>query len=167
MQPTPHLIELTVRVPAPFAGVADLGFSARYPDQSPLAPLRDVPLWIEGPSSPMRRLAGRLRRLAERRDAAYRWTDPVTLTDEVLIMAFRDESGGGLDADAPRASLDYVLNLVRPVVFPFLKDCAEIADLRLSDRIDVQVRRLEEDLAQITLRAEQIAPTNGSDLLAA
>src|SRR5205085_4591765 len=56
--------EITIKVPGPFAGVAELGFSARYPEQSLLQPLRDVPLWIEGPPDPMRRLADRLRMLA-------------------------------------------------------------------------------------------------------
>jgi hypothetical protein len=82
-------------------------------------------------------------------------------------MAFQDQSGGALDASAPQASLDYVLNLVRPVVFPFLQDCAAIADLRLSERIDVQVRRLELELAELNLRVEQIVAANGGDLLVA
>jgi hypothetical protein len=167
MRRDPRLEELTVRVPGPFAGTANLGFSARYPEQSLLEPLRDVAIWIEGPADPMRRLAGRLRLLAATSRPAYRWTDPVTLTDEVLVMAFKDQSGGALDASAPQASLDYVLNLVRPVVFPFLQDCAAIADLRLSERIDVQVRRLELELAELNLRVEQIVAANGGDLLVA
>jgi hypothetical protein len=162
-----NLAELTIKVPGPFAGVANLGFSARYPEQSLFAPLRDVAIWIEGPSEPMSRLAHRLRMLAAAARSAYRWTDPVALTEEVMVMAFRDQSGGRLDPSAPQAYLDYFLNLVRPVVFPFLQDCAQVAHLRLSDRIDVQVRRQELDLAELSLYVEQIVTSNGDDLLVA
>src|SRR5215472_18947592 len=91
--------EITIRVPGPFAGVAELGFSARYPEQSLFLPLRDVPLWIEGPADPMRRLADRLRMLAALVQAAHGWTTPVALTDEVLVMAFQDRSGDRRIAD--------------------------------------------------------------------
>src|SRR5207237_4982105 len=90
-----NLAEITLKVPAPFAGVSDLGFSARYPEQSLLLPLRDVPLWIEGPADPIRRLEGRLRLLAELVRAAHGWTAPVMLTDEVVVLAFRDLSARG------------------------------------------------------------------------
>ena len=161
------LTELTVTVPAPFAGTDGLGFSARYPEQALTDRLRDVAIWIEGPPSPMRRLAARLAMLTAVRDRAHRWTDPVSLTDQVIVMAFRDRSAERADADPARASLDYVLNLVRPVVFPFLQDCAEVADLRLSDRIDLCVRRLETELATLRLRARDIVDPNGGDLLVA
>jgi hypothetical protein len=163
-----RLQELSIRVPGPFAGAANLGFSARYPEQSLFAPLRDVTIWVEGPIEPMRRLTDRLRMLAATNRPAYRWSDPVVLTEEVLVMAFREESGSDdLASSAPRQYLHYVLNLVRPVVFPFLQDCAHIADLRLSERIDIQVRRAELDLAALSLRADQIATPNGSDSLVA
>lgn len=161
------LTELTVTVPGPFAGTAGLGFSARYPEQSLAAPLRDVAIWIEGPPAPMRKLAVRLGMLAAARRPAHRWTDPVSLTDQVIVMAFRDQSTEPAEAAPARASLDYVLNLVRPVVFPFLQDCAEVADLRLSDRIDLRVRRLEVELATLSLRARDIVAANGGDLLVA
>jgi hypothetical protein len=121
-------------VPAPFAGAAGLGFSARYPEQSRFAPLRDVAIWIEGPPAPMRKLVARLEMLAAARRRAHRWTDPVALTDQVIVMAFRDRSGEEADTEPARASLDYVLNLVRPAVFPFLQDCAEVAAWRPSSR---------------------------------
>jgi hypothetical protein len=154
-------------VPAPFAGAAGLGFSARYPEQSRFAPLRDVAIWIEGPPAPMRKLVARLEMLAAARRRAHRWTDPVALTDQVIVMAFRDRSGEEADAEPAQASLDYVVNLVRPAVFPFLQDCAEIADLRLSERIDLRVRRLETELAALSLRARDIVASNGGDLLVA
>src|SRR5690349_25003073 len=112
--------EITIKVPGPFAGVAELGLSARYPEQSLFQPLRDVPLWIEGPAEPMRRLAARLKMLASLVQTAHCWTQPVSLTDEVVVMAFQDRSGQERPLVDPSGAIDYVLNLVRPVVVPFL-----------------------------------------------
>jgi hypothetical protein len=162
----PHLAEITIKVPAPFAGVSDLGFSARYPRQSLIEPLRDVPLWIEGPAEPMRRLASRLQMLASLVRAAHGWTDPVMLTDEVAVIAFRDRSVAGRPlSSGALGALDYVLNLVRPVVFPFLQDCAGVAHLRLTDRIDMTVRQADKAVVDLSLRWDQIVPANGEDLL--
>src|ERR1700730_4236484 len=123
MEPSPHLADITIKVPGPFAGVSDLGFSARYPRQPFLEPMRDVPLWIEGPAGPMRRLATRLQMLASQGQGPHRWTDPVMLTDEVAVMAFQDRSGTGpTNVAGPGGALAHVLNLVRPVVFPFIHD---------------------------------------------
>ena len=166
MRPSNNLAAFTIRVPGPFAGVDALGFSARYPDQSLLEPLRDVPLWIEGPAEPMRRLLRRLRMLVERAgDRPYRWTDPVQLADEVVILAFRDHSWAAGLAQTPAAFSDYFANLVRPVVFPFLADCAQVADLRLSDRIEVAVEAADAAVAKFDLRVSQIVAANGFDLL--
>jgi hypothetical protein len=159
------LDEIVIKVPAPFAGVAELGFSARYPEQSLFLPLRDVPLWIEGPADPMRRLADRLRMLARLVEAAHGWTEPVVLTDEVLVMAFRDRSGEGGRVADPSGVLDYLANLVRPVVFPFLRDCAEVAHLRLTDRIEMRVRQADREVAELAVRWDQIVQANGEDLL--
>jgi hypothetical protein len=158
--------EITIKVPGPFAGVAELGFSARYPEQGLFQPLRDVPLWIEGPAEPMRRLAHRLRMLAGLVEAAHRWTQPVTLSDEVVVIAFQHATGERPLAD-PSGAIDYVLNLVRPVVFPFLQDCAQVAHLRLTDRIEMRVRHEDRDVAELAMRWDQIVPTNGYDLLSA
>jgi hypothetical protein len=160
------LDQITIKVPAPFAGVAELGFSARYPEQSIFQPLRDVPLWIEGPAEPMRRLADRLRMLAALVQAAHGWTPPVSLTDEVLVMAFQDRSGEHRIAD-PSGVLDYLANLVRPVVFPFLHDCAQVAHLRLTDRIEMRVRHADREVAELAVRWDQIVTANGEDLLRA
>lgn len=159
--------ELTIKVPGPFAGVAELGFSARYPEQSLFHPLRDVPLWIEGPAEPMRRLAARLRMLASLVQAAHCWTQPVSLTDEVVVIAFQDRSGEGRRLADPGGAVDYLVNLVRPVVFPFLQDCAQVARLRLTDRIEMRVRQAEREVAELAMRWDQIVPTNGEDLLSA
>ena len=157
--------ELTIRVPGPFAGVDELGFSARYPEQHLFEPLRDVPLWIEGPPPPLRRLLQRLRMLHAAGDGPYAWTDPVQLADEVLVVAFRDLSDRHpLEASA-QAFGDYFANLVRPVVFPFLADCARVAHLRLADRIEVAVEAAGWPVARFRLRVTQIVTENGFDLL--
>src|SRR6267378_3433007 len=100
MRPSnPPLSEVTIKVPAPFAGISDLGFTAQYRSQAFQEPLRDVPLLIEGP------------------------TEPVMLSDEVVVLAFRDRSLAGQKlSDGAPANTSYVLNLVRPVVFTFLRD---------------------------------------------
>jgi len=168
VRPANVLAPITLKVPAPFAGVSDLGFSARYAEQSLLVPLRDVPLWIEGPAQPIRRLESRLRMLTELVQAAHGWTAPVMLTDEVVVMAFRDLSGSARTlADGRAEALDYLINLVRPVVFPFLQDCAQVAHLRLTDRIEVNVHQGETAVADLTLRWDQITPANGEDMLVA
>jgi len=168
MRPPQPLCELTIKVPGPFEGVDGLGFSARYPEQGRFAPLRDVPLWIEGPAQPLRRLHHRLRLLHEASDGPYSWTDPVQLADEVVIVAFRDRSlEPRTPEDHAQASLDFVLNLVRPVVFPFLSDCARVAHLRLADRIDMTVEAAEWPVARFSMRVAQIVNENGFDLLGA
>jgi hypothetical protein len=159
--------EIVIKVPGPFAGVAELGLSARCPEQSLFTPLRDVPLWIEGPPEPMRRLAGRLRMLASLVRAAHGWTPPVTLTDEVVVMAFQDRSGEDGRITESRAAFDYVMNLVRPVVFPFLRDCAQVAHLRLTDRIEMSVNHAGREVAELAVSWDQIVPANGEDLLSA
>ncbi len=168
VRPDRTAAELTIRVPGPFAGVEDLGFTARYPEQRLLEPLRDVALWIEGPASPMRRLASRLRILSDATEGPYRWTDPIQLAEEVIVLAFRDRSRERRPlAESPRAFSDYFANLVRPVVFPFLIDCVRLAHLRLADRIDIAVEAADWPVARFGFRAAQIVEPNGDDLLAA
>src|SRR5438874_12063044 len=93
MRPTPHLGEMTIKVPAPFAGISDLGFTVRYRAQHFNEPQRDVPLLFEAPEPPMRRLAEVLGHLSESNSTTYAWTDPVMLSDELVILASRDLSG--------------------------------------------------------------------------
>jgi hypothetical protein len=163
------LEELVIKVPAPFLGTPDVGFSARYPAQPVPAPLKDVPFIIEGPPRPMHRLQARLELFREKRrlvpdasDEAYTWTDLIPLSDEVFILAFRDES---LLADAELESDAYVANLVRPLIFPFLKDCVRIGQLALSDNIELSVLRNARVMAELELRRPQIVVDNGSILL--
>jgi hypothetical protein len=168
--------ELVIKVPAPFSGVGDVGFSARYPAQEATEPLRDVPLFVEGPARPMRVLVERLALLAEKErlvgsglgvtadDEAYTWTPPIQLTDEVCVLAFRDRSlGGGLsDLGAGR---QYLWNLVRPTAFAFLRDCVRIGGLRLSDRIAVVLDAGRERVIDLEVERSSIWPQNGTVLL--
>ena len=158
--------EITIKVPAPFSGVSDLGFTARYPGQDAYSAAPDVPFLIEGPAQPMQRLMGRLRMLRQREDGPYSWTDPVMLSDEVVVMAFRDRSleRGGLENGA-EASREYIENAVRPVVFPFLRDCASVAGLRLAERIEIRVQASQQRIAELQVRLEQIVQPNGQDVL--
>jgi hypothetical protein len=161
----PGLGEMTIRVPAPFAGISDLGFTAQYRAQLFNERQRDVPLLFEGPENPMRRLAELLQLLSGAESSAYAWSDPVMLSDEVVVLAFRDRvaSGGPLSDGAGMA--DYLMNLMRPVVFTFLRDCAMIAHLRLSESIEMRVSAEKKSVAELILPLEDIVQPNGERLL--
>jgi hypothetical protein len=161
----PQLREISIKVPAPFAGISDLGFTTQYRAQDLSQPLRDVPLIIEGPPPPMKRLVELLQALAESNDSAYAWTDPVMVSDEVVLLAFRDRSLSRTLSDGAPALSDYVLNLVRPVVFPFLHDCAAIAHLRLSEVIEMRLTSDRETVAAMTMPLGEIVQSNGDRLL--
>jgi hypothetical protein len=164
--------ELVIKVPAPFSGVEDLGFSARYPAQDAHERLRDVPLFVEGPPRPMARLVERLALLAEKErlvgdgeGEAYAWTPPVQLTDEVCVMAFRDRSLGvsaGVDVAAGR---QYLWNLVRPLAFTFLRDCVRIGGLRLAEQIAVVLDAGRPPVVDLEVERRVIWPQNGTLLL--
>src|ERR1700720_3488697 len=165
------LQELVIKVPAPFMGRADVGFSTRYPAQPAQAKLKDVPFFIEGPSGPMSRLQLRLDFFPQQRtlipdapDEAYSWTDLIPLNDELFILAFREESlaDGPDDADLEHR---YIVNLVRPLVFPFLRDCVRIGELALRDNIVLAVLDHTGVTAELELRRAQIVPRNGSSVL--
>jgi len=169
MQPHDHtmrhnnqLREISIKVPAPFAGVSDLGFTAQYRAQDFQQPMRDVPLVIEGPRPPMRRLAELLQLLREADGAAHSWTDPIMVSDEVVLLAFRDRSLAGT---APASMSGYVMNLVRPAVFPFLQDCVAIAQLRLSENIEMRVTSEDEPVTTLALPLSKIVAQNGHRLL--
>jgi hypothetical protein len=161
-----HLGEMTIKVPAPFAGLADLGFTAQYRAQRFNEPQRDVPLLFEGPQPPMRRLAEVLQQLRGVKATTYAWTEPVMLSDDVVILAFRDRSvGEGRALNDGARIADYVVNLVRPVVFTFLHDCAAVAHLRLSDVIEMRVSSDRKSIAEFTLPLDRIVQPNGERLL--
>jgi hypothetical protein len=178
--------ELVIKVPAPFSGVEDLGFSARYPAQDAHERLRDVPLFVEGPPRPMARLIERLALLAEKdrlvgglgEDEAYAWTPPVQLTDEVCVLAFRDRSlvdlssgsgaGAGFDIDAGAGGAlgrQYLWNLVRPMAFTFLRDCVRIGGLRLAERISFVLDAGRPPVIDLEMERRAIWPQNGTVLL--
>ena len=160
------LSEVTIKVPGPFAGISDLGFTAQYRSQGFQEPLRDVPLLIEGPPPPMRRLAELLRLLRGIEGSAYAWSDPVILSDEVVVLAFRDRSLSSQTlSDGEPVHAAYVLNLVRPVVFTFLRDCAQTARLRLADVIEMRVSNGTASVADLALPLDDIVRSNGDRLL--
>jgi hypothetical protein len=162
----PHLSEMTIKVPAPFAGIPDLGFTAQYRAQNMNEPLRDIPLLFEGPRPPMRRLAELLQLLRDASAGGYAWSDPVMLSDEVVVLAFRDRSLAGQTlSDGAKVSAGYVLNLVRPVVFAFLKDCAGVAHLRLSDVIEMRVSADGSPNWDVAMPVADIVEPNGDLLL--
>ena len=162
----PQLREISIKVPAPFAGISDLGFTTQYRAQDLSQPQRDVPLVIEGPRPPMRRLAELLQALTENKESAYSWTDPIMVSDEVVLLAFRDRSlAGGTLSDGAPALADYMLNLIRPVVFPFLHDCAAIAHLRLSEVIEMRVSAEQKSVAEFSMPLLDIVQPNGERLL--
>ncbi len=165
MRLSPQLGETTIKVPAPFAGISDLGFTARYQAQRFNEPQRDVPLLFEGPHPPIRRLAEVLQQLSGEHSASYAWTDPVMLSDEVVIFAFRDRSVRGQSLSDGGSIADYVMNLVRPVVFTFLHDCAVIAHLRLSDVIEMRVSTGRKSIAQFSMPLQEIVQPNGERFL--
>jgi hypothetical protein len=166
MRPTnPRLGEMTIKVPAPFAGISDLGFTAQYRAQQFNEPQRDVPFLIEGPEPPMRRLAELLQLLSGAESSAYAWSDPVMLSDEVVVLAFRDRVVKGQTLSDGGQLADYVMNLVRPVVFTFLRDCAMVAHLRLSEVIEMRVSAEQKSVADLMLPLEDIVRPNGERLL--
>jgi len=165
MRPAPNLGEMSIKVPAPFAGISDLGFTAQYRAQHFNERQLDVPLLFEGPPPPMERLAGILQLLSGSQSTSYAWTDPVMLADGVVILAFRDRSVSGETLSDQARIADYVLNLVRPVVFTFLHDCAAIAHLRLSDVIEMRVSADKKRVADFALPLADIVQPNGNRLL--
>ena len=156
---------MSIKVPAPFAGVSDLGFTAQYRAQRFNEPQRDVPLLFEGPPNPTERLAGILQMLSDSPPSSYVWTDPVLLGDGVVVLAYRDRSIRGERLTDGARIADYVLNLVRPVVFTFLHDCAAIAHLRLSDVIEMRVIADRKPVAEFSLPLGEIVRPNGDRLL--
>jgi len=162
--------ELVVKVPAPFSGIDDLGFTARYPAQELNERLRDVPFLLEGPPRPIHMLVERLQLFAEKDtlvdgdDEAYSWTAPVQLSDEICVLAFRDRSllKGAEDSGSGRA---YVWNLVRPLAFTFLRDCVRLGGLRLSEHIAIVLDPGRPPTIDFELQRSAISPDNGSVLL--
>ncbi|HSP65608.1 MAG TPA: hypothetical protein VLO10_05395 [Candidatus Deferrimicrobium sp.] len=167
--------ELVIKVPSPFSGVDDVGFSARYPAQAWNERLRDVPFIVEGPPRPMRRLVERLS-LFTAKDSlitvsgdgeAYSWSAPVQLTDEVCVLAFHDLSLRQMSEDDAQAGRQYIWNLVRPLAFTFLRDCVRLGGLCLADNIAVVLDVGHPPVVDLELQRTAISAENGTLLLAA
>jgi hypothetical protein len=159
--------ELSIKVAAPFAGISDLGFTAQYRSQGLHERLHDVPFLIEGPQRPLQVLTGYLQMLGEERDGTHAWSEPMMLSDEVVVMALKDRS---LDLDEEAGAADaqmrnYVFNLARPAVFTFLQDCARVAHLRLSEVIEMQINAYAAGRWPMVFSAHEIVPSNGTKLL--
>jgi hypothetical protein len=170
--------ELVIKVPAPFSGVEDLGFSARYPAQDRSERLRDIPVFVEGPPRPMQLLVERLALFTDKDrivgshadDDQYSWTAPVQLTDQVCVLAFQDRSTRGTETllepdEAAQAVRGYIWNLVRPMAFTFLRDCVRIGGLRLAEHIAVVIDTGRPPSVDLELQRSSITPENGSRLL--
>jgi len=167
--------ELVIKVPAPFSGVEDLGFTARYPAQAQGERLRDVPFFVEGPPRPMQILVQRLALFADKdsilgaiaEDDAYSWTAPVQLTDEVCVLAFRDRSLAASEtAEVEESQIrSYVWNLVRPLAFTFLRDCVRIGRLRLAETFSVVLDTGRPPSIDLEMQRLAITPDNGDLLL--
>lgn len=166
----PSSSELWIKVPNPFWGVATVGFSVRCPTQSEVGPLPDIPFFVEGDAASIASLDGRLRLFPQREryvdcgglGEAYSWTDPIRLTDEVIVMAFRDESLQEGAPDPARALLNRLSNELVLLAFPFLRDCVRVGGLRLSSPISVRVGSESVPEIDLSLPLGDIVEGNGS-----
>lgn len=160
--------DLWIKVPNPFWGVETVGFSVRYGAAD--GPPGDVPFFVEGDARLMAPLGEQLRRFPGRESIvdctvageAYSWTDPISLSDEVIVMAFRDRSLSDAAADPVRAYRNRLLNQMVPLAFPFLRDCVRVAGLRLSSVISVRIGSQDIPEIQLSLPVQDIVPGNGS-----
>jgi hypothetical protein len=166
----PAVKELWIKVPSPFWGVETVGFSVRLPSPPEPGPLPDIPFFVEGDAGSMASLDGRLR-LFPQRDRyvdcdglgeAYSWTDPIKLTDEVIVMAFRDQSLQQGGPDPERALLNRLSNQLVLLAFPFLRDCVRVAGLRLSSPISVKIGSDSVPEIDLSLPLGEIVDRNGS-----
>lgn len=155
--------ELVIKVPAPFYATDEIGFSTRYPEQRIDEPLRDVTFFVEGRPELLARLSPRLEAFPmSSREAGlgYLWTDPVMLSDELLVIAYRDRSQE--IREPVESARRYFVNLIQPMVLPFLRDCVQIANLRLADHIELRMMRSDEVLADFSLERGQVLSSNGT-----
>ncbi len=169
--PSPN--ELWIKVPNPFWGVEAVGFSVRCPNQSEAGALPDIPFFVEGDAQSMSLLDRRLRLFPQREryvdcdglGEAYSWTDPIKLTDEVIVMAFQDRSLQQLAPDPRRALLNRLSNQLVLLAFPFLRDCVRVGGLRLSSPISVKIGSDSVPEIDLSLPLGDIVDGNGSRAL--
>ncbi len=156
-------------MPTPFWGVDTVGFSVRYPSQPEAAGLPDIPFFVEGDAESMSALDHSLRLFPQRErfvdcdslGEAYSWTDPIKLTDEVIVLAFRDRSLEQVLPDPNRALLNRLSNQLVLLAFPFLRDCVRVAGLRLSSPISVRIGSDSFPEIDLSLPLAEIVEGNG------
>ncbi len=159
--------DLWIKVPEPFWGVDTVGFSVRYPLQPDSEPQMVVPFVVEGEATLMRKLARALQLFSQRElyvdlqkpGEAYGWSDPIPLSDQVLVMGFRDLSLD--DRDPERALRERLANQLVPLAFPFLRDCVRVAGLRLAGLISVKLVVGSLPEMELALPLEKIGVGNG------
>ena len=159
--------DLWIKVPEPFWGVDTVGFSVRYPLQPDSEPQMVVPFVVEGEATLMRKLARALQLFSQRElyvdlqkpGEAYGWSDPIPLSDQVVVMGFRDLSLD--DRDPVRALRERLANQLVPLAFPFLRDCVRVARLRLAGLISVKLVVGSLPEMELTLPLEKIGVGNG------
>lgn len=165
--------DLWLKVPDPFWGVDTVGFSVRYPLGPAPDPGAGVPFTVEGEAPPMREL-GRLLQLFSQRELfvdcakpgeAYSWSEPIPLSDQLVVMSFRDRSMEGV-VDPALALRNRLANQLVPLAFPFLRDCVRVARLRLAAFISVRLAVGSEPEMELTLPLEKIGVGNGERVLA-
>lgn len=165
--------DLWIKVPGPFWGVDTVGFSVRYPLAPDSEPASVVPFVVEGDAHLMRKLARTLQLFTQRQlyvdceepGEAYGWSDPIPLSDQVVVMAFRDLSLAA-DRDPVRALRERLANQLVPLAFPFLRDCVRVARLRLEGRIAVKLAVGSQPEFELSLPLEKIGVGNGERTLA-
>ncbi|MGH7640422.1 MAG: hypothetical protein ACREN7_04440 [Candidatus Dormibacteria bacterium] len=165
--PSSH--DLWIKVPNPFWGAGTVGFSARYPDRKEGPGLPDVPFFVEGDRESLSRLEDPLRLFPQREryvdcsgvGEAYSWTEPIRLSDQVTVLAFRDRSFQGGAPQPSRMLLNRLSNQLVLLAFPFLRDCVRVAGLRLSSRISVRIGLEGEEDLDLTVPVIDIVERNG------
>ncbi|MGA9776325.1 MAG: hypothetical protein WBU92_10490 [Candidatus Dormiibacterota bacterium] len=165
--------DLWIKVPGPFWGVDTVGFSVRYPLGPDPDPGSAVPFLVEGDAPLMGKLGRMLRLFAQRElfvdcqepGEAYSWSEPIPLSDQLVVMSFRDRSmdGGG---DPVRAVRNRLANQLVPLAFPFLRDCVRVARLRLDGLISVRLVAGSQPEIELSLPLEKIGVGNGDRSLA-
>ena len=166
----PSSTDFWIKVPNPFWGVETVGFSVRYPSQTEGSSLPDIPFFVEGDAQSMACLDHPLRLFSQRErfvdcdglGEAYSWTDPIKLTDEVIVLAFRDRSLQQTLGDPSRAMLNRLSNQLVLLAFPFLRDCVRVAGLRLSSPISVKIGSETMPEIDLSLPLADIVAGNGA-----
>ncbi len=161
-------------MPNPFWGVETVGFSVRYPSLPEARQLPDIPFFVEGDAESLASLDNPLRLFPLRErfvdcnslGEAYCWTDPIKLTAEVTVLAFRDRS---LEQSVPNPAqllLNRLANQLVLLAFPFLRDCVRVGSLRLSNPISVKIGSESFPEIDLSLPLTDIVEGNGVRLLA-